>query len=154
MADPETATFCFEYQRRVEFSDTDMAGVMHFSNFYRFMESAEHAFLHSLGLCPFERIDGKSIGWPRAQSSCDFLKPARFGDELAIRVSIEEVRSRSLRCRYRTYLKTGPKETLLADGRMTTVYASLDGQSGEINALEIPEPLREKLLAAQAGQTA
>ena len=40
----------FQLSRRVEFSDTDMAGIMHFSNFFRFMEAAETAFLRSLGL--------------------------------------------------------------------------------------------------------
>ena len=32
-------------QRRVEFSETDAAGIVHFSNFFRYMEGAEHAFL-------------------------------------------------------------------------------------------------------------
>ena len=42
----------YEYSivRGVEFSDTDMAGIMHFSNFFRFMEAAEHGFFRSLGL--------------------------------------------------------------------------------------------------------
>ncbi|MFO0803044.1 MAG: hypothetical protein U0791_07980 [Gemmataceae bacterium] len=35
---------------RVDFGDTDMAGIMHFANFFRFMESAEIDFLHSVGL--------------------------------------------------------------------------------------------------------
>lgn len=34
----------FEAIRRVEFSDTDLAGIMHYSNYFRFMETAEHAF--------------------------------------------------------------------------------------------------------------
>ena len=32
----------FTYSRRIQFSDTDMAGIVHFANFYRFMEEAEH----------------------------------------------------------------------------------------------------------------
>ncbi len=39
----------FTITRRVEFSETDMAGIMHYSNFFRFMETAEHAFFRSLG---------------------------------------------------------------------------------------------------------
>ena len=39
----------FKQTRRVEFSDTDMAGIMHFSNFFHFMEATEAAFLRSLG---------------------------------------------------------------------------------------------------------
>jgi acyl-CoA thioester hydrolase len=41
----------FEYKvrRRVEFSETDMAGIVHYSNFFRYMEAAEHEFFRSLG---------------------------------------------------------------------------------------------------------
>ena len=39
----------FTMQRRVEFAETDMAGILHFSNYFRFMESVEHAFFRSLG---------------------------------------------------------------------------------------------------------
>ena len=39
----------FTTTRRVEFGDTDMAGIMHFANFFRFMERTEHAFLRTLG---------------------------------------------------------------------------------------------------------
>jgi tetratricopeptide (TPR) repeat protein len=35
----------FTTTRRVEFGDTDMAGIMHFANFFRFMEAAETSFL-------------------------------------------------------------------------------------------------------------
>ena len=42
-------TYDFNVERRVEFSETDMAGIMHYSNFFRFMETAEHAFYRSLG---------------------------------------------------------------------------------------------------------
>jgi len=40
----------FKLTRRVEFAETDMAGIMHYSNYFRFMETAEHAFFRSLGL--------------------------------------------------------------------------------------------------------
>ena len=45
----------FKTIRRVEFSETDMAGIMHYSNYFRFMETAEHAFFRSLGLSIFTR---------------------------------------------------------------------------------------------------
>ena len=48
----------FHTQRFVEFSDTDMAGIAHFSAFFRYMESAEHALLRSLGLSVFQKLDG------------------------------------------------------------------------------------------------
>ena len=59
----------FRTTRMVEFSETDMAGIMHFSNFFRFMESAEHAFYRSKG---FSVDEAKSLGlgWPPAGLVC------------------------------------------------------------------------------------
>ena len=39
----------FQITRRVEFSETDMEGIMHFSNFFKFMDSAEGAFFPGAG---------------------------------------------------------------------------------------------------------
>ena len=54
----------FTITRRVEFSETDMAGIVHFSNFCRYMEHAEHAFFRSLDRSIVDPALG--IGWPRA----------------------------------------------------------------------------------------
>jgi len=42
----------FKHTRRVEFAETDMAGIVHFSNFFRMMESTEHAYSHIKRLSP------------------------------------------------------------------------------------------------------
>ena len=54
----------FVYRKRVEFADTDMAGIVHFSRFFVYMEMAEHAFWRSLGLSVHGTLDGRIIGWP------------------------------------------------------------------------------------------
>ena len=75
----------FRTTRMVEFSETDMAGIMHFSNFFRFMESAEHAFYRSKG---FSVDEAKSLGlgWPRVKAECEYRHPLRFEDTVEIRV--------------------------------------------------------------------
>src|SRR5689334_6065032 len=40
----------FRYTRRVQFSETDMAGIVHFSAYFRFMEEAEHALWRAAGV--------------------------------------------------------------------------------------------------------
>ena len=82
----------FTTTRRVEFGDTDMAGIMHFSNFFRFMEVAETDFLRSRGLSVAWRQDGVKRTASRAcPSACDFQKPAQFEDVLTIAVTVEKV---------------------------------------------------------------
>ncbi len=72
----------FSTQRLVEFSDTDMAGIMHFASFFHYMESVEHEFLRSLGLSVYSKIDGHEISFPRVAAKCDFASPARCEDLL------------------------------------------------------------------------
>ena len=76
-------------RRRVEYVDTDMSGIVHFSRFLVFMENAEHAFLRAVGPgVQWHDAEGRELGWPRVAVSCDYLAPARFGDELEIRVRV------------------------------------------------------------------
>src|SRR3954451_8539119 len=81
----------FRLTRRVEFADTDMAGIVHFSNFFRFMEAAEHAYLRACGLSGFCEWEGQTITFPRVHASCDFVKPIRFQEEVTIAVTVERI---------------------------------------------------------------
>ena len=75
----------FRRTRRVEFAETDCAGIVHFANYLRYMEETEHAFLRSLGLSvhPAPDDDGQ-IGFPRLASRCEYSCPLRFEEELEI----------------------------------------------------------------------
>ena len=152
MSKSEPPPYCFEFQRRVEFAETDMAGIMHFSNFYRFMESAEHAFFRSIGHGVHEKIDGETIGWPRVQTSCDFFKPVRFEQMVTIRVTIEEIRRRSVRYVHTFLLGEEEEATVVASGRMTTACVRIDRENGKIESISIPDTLRASLEEAESKQ--
>src|SRR6266542_1098059 len=85
----------FRTKRRIEFGDTDMAGIVHFANFFRFMESAECEFLRSRGLSVKLDWEGQAIGFPRVSASCDYIQPARFEDLLDVAVSIDRIGTKS-----------------------------------------------------------
>jgi len=55
--------FEFSISRRVQFAETDMAGVVHFSNYFRWMEEVEHAFFRSVGLSVVMQHQGRDISW-------------------------------------------------------------------------------------------
>ena len=84
----------FTMSHRVEFAETDMAGIVHFANFFRFMEAAEVEFLRSLGLSVAMSWEGERIGFPRVSASCDFFRPARFQDVLDIAVRVLKIGGR------------------------------------------------------------
>ncbi len=89
--------FEIKLQRRVEFSETDAAGIVHFSNFFRYMESAEHAFFRSLGYSIMMRRFDPPLGFPRVHVSCDYRSPLRFEDlvevHLLVRMKMAKVLS-------------------------------------------------------------
>ena len=65
--DATAATFHFPPRRLVEFADTDLAGIVHFANFLRYVESAEHAFFRSLGFSIHSSDGSRHEGWPRIE---------------------------------------------------------------------------------------
>lgn len=80
----------FRTQRRIEFAETDCAGIIHFSSYYRYMEEAEHAFLRSLGLSVHGTVleDGTRVGFPRLNARCQFSGAVTFEDVLDIHLWI------------------------------------------------------------------
>jgi YbgC/YbaW family acyl-CoA thioester hydrolase len=138
----------FTLTRRIEFAETDMAGIVHFANFYRMMENAEHAFFRSLGFSIHGDYDGVHIGWPRVSTSCDFFKPLRFEDMVDVQLIVAEVRNRSIRYGFRFWRTDGAERVEVARGMVSTVCASVDKKAGVIAAVPIPEVIRAKISAA------
>jgi acyl-CoA thioester hydrolase len=133
------STPAFQIQRHVEFYETDMAGIVHFSNFFRFMETCEHAFVRSLGHEIHAMCGGLETGWPRVSAQCDYLAPARFGELLTIRMFIVEVRNRSVRYRF----EITRDETLIAVGNIAVAHVAITPTG--IKSVPLPPPLAEKL---------
>jgi 4-hydroxybenzoyl-CoA thioesterase/acyl-CoA thioester hydrolase len=82
----------FMTRRRVEFRDTDAAGIAHFSAFFFWMESVEHELLRAAGIAVIDRdASGVEASWPRVSSTCDYTSSVRFGDELDVVAGVEAV---------------------------------------------------------------
>jgi len=134
----------FKAQRRVEFSDTDMAGIMHFSNFFRFMETAEHGFYRSLGFSVVEQSSFPRIGWPRVHASCDYHRPLRFEDLVEIHLLVEEKRSKAIRYQIRFSKIVGDQREEVARGRLTVVCVTHD-LGGTMKACTLPSEIAAQI---------
>src|SRR5215471_10217042 len=82
-------------RRCVAFSETDAAGIVHFSTYFRFFEDAEHALWREAGLSIHPQQS--EIGWPRVAASCEYRRPLRFEQEFEIAVAIAEITRRTIR---------------------------------------------------------
>jgi len=77
--------------RRVEFYETDTAGIVHFSNYFRYFEAAEHSMFRAHGLeIHGGGHDGSAMeGWARVAASCEYLAPLKYPEEFVVRVLVE-----------------------------------------------------------------
>jgi YbgC/YbaW family acyl-CoA thioester hydrolase len=103
----------FRHKRRVNFYETDQAGIVHFSNFYRYMEEAEHQMWREGGMSVAER--DATVGWPRVQASFEYFRPLRYDEEFEILIRVVEIAER--RIRYSCLLSSGGAK--VAVGSMT-----------------------------------
>ena len=129
----------FSISRLVQFGDTDMAGVLHHSNYFRLMEEVEHAFWRSLGRSVVH-LDGEThVSWPRARVSCEYHAPARFEDMLTLRFRIMRLGEKSMQ--YEVEFDRGAAR--LALGKVTAVCCTMT--HGRFQSVPIPEALRALL---------
>jgi acyl-CoA thioester hydrolase len=136
----------FKLRRIVEFSDTDMAGIVHHAVFYRYMESAEHAFFRSLGLSVAPPKTPASVGWPRVHTEADFAAPLRFEDEVEIHLLVAEKKSKALTYAFRLRRLNGPVAIEVARGKITVVCVKLI--NGRMKATNIPKAIAAKIQVA------
>ena len=127
-----------------------MAGIVHFAQFYRYMEEAEHAFLRSVGLDVMEhKPDGTIVGWPRVSAKCGFKSPAFFGDTLSITVSVQRIGVKSLTLDYRFTRDADDSETLIAEGTMKTVACTFTPDR-TMTSVPVPDSFLDRIGEAGA----
>ena len=124
--------------RRVEFSETDQAGIVHYSNFFRYMEACEHDFFRALGSSIVDKESG--VGWPRVHANCKFRKPLFFEDEFTITLIITGKTRKSIS--YEFIFKKDGNE--IARGGVTICCVRRD-ETGAMKATDIPADLAAKI---------
>jgi acyl-CoA thioester hydrolase len=130
----------FRTTHRVEFHETDMAGIVHFSNFFRFMESAEREFLRSRGLGFTLTWESQRLGFPRVSATCDYARPARFDELIDITVTIDRLGAKSVTYAFE-FSRAGE---VLARGKVTSVCCRV-AEDHALEAIEIPASYRQRL---------
>jgi YbgC/YbaW family acyl-CoA thioester hydrolase len=129
----------FTIKRQVQFAETDMAGVLHFSNYLKLMEEVEHAFWRSIGLSVVITQPDGHMSWPRVAVNCDFLAPARFEDEIDLTLNVGSLSSKSIT--FHITFKRG--DDLLAKGQMTAVCCKM--YADRFESITIPDDIRRRL---------
>jgi YbgC/YbaW family acyl-CoA thioester hydrolase len=131
----------YRLKRRVQFYETDAAGIVHFSWFFRYMEEAEHALWREAGTSI--HAPGSEIGWPRIAASFEFRRPLRFEDEFEVQLTIAEITKRTIR--YTCVLAQG--EATVATGSLT-IACVLKRPNEPMRSIDIPPEIAARFTVA------
>jgi YbgC/YbaW family acyl-CoA thioester hydrolase len=133
----------FLQRRIVEFAETDMAGIVHFANFFRWMESVEHEFFRSLGLSVHGRSDAEMFGFARVHAECDYSAPLHYQEDIEVRLLVREVRTSSITYVHQfTRVEPGPRQ-LVAQGSITAVCVGRKSGDERMQAMPLlPDVVR------------
>ena len=132
--------------RRVQFHETDLAGLVHFSCFFHYMEEGEHALWRAAGLSIAPA--GSEIGWPRVAASFEFHRPLRFEDEFEIAIRVVEIKEQTIRYVCRLSCR-GEK---IATGRLAIICVSKRPHEG-MRAIAIPPEIKARFAVVPGEET-
>ena len=129
----------YEVRDRVRWSDVDIAGIIYFGAYVRFIELAETELFRALGF-PYARLfDDLDIWLPRVHLDFDFHRPARMDDELIVRTRIERVGRSSITLKIAVH--DAPTDAL--DASATLIVATVDRKT--MKSRPVPNELRKAL---------
>ena len=78
-----------KYIHKVQYYETDRMGLVHHSNYIRWMEEARIDFLESINL-GFDKLENMGITSPILEVNCKYKSGSTFGDSIEIETSIEK----------------------------------------------------------------
>ena len=113
------------YIRQAKYYETDQMGIIHHSNYIRWMEEARIDVLDQLGY-PYRRFEEMGYMSPVLHAECDYKKSVRFGDEVKIIVSLQDFGKVKFTLRYDMYNMT-EGGVLSASGTTTHCFLKKDG---------------------------
>lgn len=110
---------------RVRFVDTDMMGVVHHSNYFRWFESARVAYLKEAGISLLDLMDA-GYSFPISDVRCAYKVPARYDDSLEICVRMIELSKAKMVFCYK--VRRENDNELLAEGYTCNIFTNTKGK--------------------------
>ncbi len=80
-----------QFRTRVYYEDTDLAGIVYYANYLKFIERARTEWVASLGVDQMAMKARDGIVFAVRRVEADYLRPARFGDDLVVETVLQAV---------------------------------------------------------------
>ncbi|MEN6567533.1 MAG: thioesterase family protein [Veillonellales bacterium] len=129
-------------REKVRFVETDMMGVAHHSNYFRWFEMGRVEYLRQVGIY-LNELMAAGIVFPITSVDCQYRASAKFDDYILIETTLAEVSRAKMVFSYDVRRETDG--VLLAAGHTTNVFTNHDGK-----VIRLPAQYYEPLSAASA----
>ncbi len=124
-------------REKVRFVETDMMGVVHHSNYFRWFEMARVEYLRQIGILLNDMMDD-NIVFPITDVDCKYRASAKFDDYILIEAVLAEVSKVKMVFTYRVLREED--NMLLATGRTQNAFTDKQGK-----VIRLPDKYFEKL---------
>lgn len=135
----------FEVKLQTYWVDSDPAGIVYFSHFFRLVEQAEEEMYRSQGIDRMELIRRLNVWMPRVEAFSKFSRPIRCGKAVRVRLHPEFKGEKTIRYNYQMFDDAGAEK--LAEGYVTVVCVD----ATRFKSTPIPEPIRAVISSARSG---
>lgn len=138
------------FQIRVNFGDTDKAGIVYYPNYFKWFDIAGHQFFRSIGLPPAELEAQRNIIIPMLDARCTFEKTLFYDDIITIATEVAEINNKTFRLTHQVF--RGEERT----GFGYELRGWVKQAEGKFGAVPIPDDVRVLLqseAASEASQT-
>lgn len=132
----------FKRAFRVHWVDTDVAGVMHFSNFFRYFEACEEELYRSLSLPLTEIRDRFGVMLPRVEAQCKYKAACRFDEAIEVVLRVREVEEKTITYDFQMFRQSDGK--LAAEGFVKVIAVNSDWKAVPLPA-EIAKTIRSSI---------
>ena len=124
------------FKTRVYYEDTDLAGIVYYANYLKFIERARTEWVRERGVDQSNLKQGRGIVFAVRRIEADYLSPAKFGDDLIVETSLSSQSGARIEL-VQNVLRDG--ETLFA-AKVTLVALAEGGR-----AVRFPAEVRRRL---------
>lgn len=127
------------FNMRVNWGDTDKAGIVYYPNYFKWFDIAGHQFFRSIGLSPALLEKERGVILPLMDVQCTFVKPLNYDDVLTIKTEVSEIHNKVLKLNHEIYC--GSDKTCYGH----EVRGWVKNIDGDYKAVPIPKDVVAKL---------
>lgn len=133
-------------RRRVEWGETDAAGIVFYPNYYRWFDQATHDLFRAVGSPVLDHLAGGHV-IPLIETSARFHAALAYDDSVEITSTVTEIRSRAFVVEHRV-IRDGD---LICEGREVRIWAIVGADGRSVEPKRIPDHVRHLLQGDRMG---